>query len=211
MQAQALSAEVRDKSGKGPSRQLRARGLIPAIYYGPGAETVKLAISPQKLERAITGEYGRNQVIELDIAGQKALALVRDLAIDPVRRTLLHVDFYAVAEDRPVETTVPLKTQGRALGVQKGGHIRKLFRELPVRAYPQNVPASITIDVAPLDLGAEVKVEDLTLDPGVEVTFPGRRRVLSLEYKEAKAKKDEDEAPTAAAAPAAKAPAAKKK
>lgn len=205
MEAQTLSAEVRTASGKGPARKLRANGLIPAIFYGPGTETVKLAVSPAKLERMITGDYGRNQVIELEYGGQKALALVKDLAIDPVHRHILHADFYAVSEDRAVETTVPFHTKGRAVGVQKGGQLRKLFRELPVRAFPQNVPATITVDVGPLDLGVEVKVEDLPLDPGVEVTFPGRRRVLFIEYKEAKAKDGEEEA----AAPAA--PAGKKK
>lgn len=202
MEAQTLSAEVRTKSGKGPARQLRAKGLIPAIFYGPGTETVKLSVSPAKLERMLTGDYGRNQVIELEYDGHKALALVKDLAVDPVDRHILHADFYAVSKDRAVETTVPFHTKGRAIGVQKGGQIRKLFRELPVRAFPQNVPSTITLDVGPLDLGAEVKVADLQLDEGVEVTFPGRRRVLFIEYKEAKVKEGEEEA--AAAAPAGK-------
>lgn len=191
MQAQTLQAEVREKSGKGPARQLRARGLIPAIYYGPGTETVKLTVSPTMLERAITGEYGRNQVLELEFEGKKAPALVKELAIDPVSRALLHADFYAVADDRAVETSVPFLTRGRSVGVQKGGTLRKVFRELPVRAFPQNVPANITLDVAPLDVGAEVKVEDLPLPEGVEVTFPARRRVLFIEFKEAKVEEED--------------------
>ncbi|MCA9606564.1 MAG: 50S ribosomal protein L25 [Myxococcales bacterium] len=203
MEAQTLSAEVRTKSGKGPARQLRAKGLIPAIFYGPGTETVKLAVSPAKLERMLTGDYGRNQLIELDYEGTKAFALVKELAVDPVHREILHADFYAVSKERTVEATVPFQVRGRAIGVQKGGQIRKLFRELPVRALPQNVPAAITLDVGPLDLGAEVKVADLALDEGVEVTFPARRRVLFIEYKEAKAKEGEE-----AATPA---PAGKKK
>lgn len=214
MEAQTLSAEVRHKSGKGPARQLRARGLIPAIYYGPGTETVKLSVSPAKLEKAITGDYGRNQLIELEVEGKKLLALVRDLAIDPVTRALRHADFYAVAKDRIVATNVPLEVTGRAVGVQKGGQIRKLFRELPVRAFPQDVPAAITVDVSPLDLGNEVKVEDLPLEKGVEVAFPGRRRVLFVEFKETKVEPEEETAAAApaaaAAAPAAPAPAKKK-
>lgn len=187
MEAQTLQAEVREKSGKGPARQLRVRGLTPAIYYGPGTEPMKLAVSPLELQKALSGAYGRNQVLELSLGGETKLALVRDLAIHPVTRAILHADFYAVARDRKVETKVPFEAQGRALGVQKGGFLRKVYRDLPVRAFPQDVPASIVLDVASLDIGGVVRVQDLPLDPGVEVTYPADRRVLFIESKESKA------------------------
>src|SRR5262245_47317362 len=134
MEAQTLQAEVRTTGGKGPARQLRTRGMIPAVYYGPGTEPVKLSVAPHDLEKLLSGPFGRNQVLELAYGGARSLAVVRDLAIDPVSRAILHADFYAVAKDRPVHATVPFEIQGRALGVQKGGAIRKPFRTLPVRA-----------------------------------------------------------------------------
>src|SRR5690606_4310500 len=103
METQTLSAEVRELCGKGPARQLRMRGLVPAIYYGPGTEPVKLTVSPSSLARILGGEYGRNQVIELSYDGGTHLALVRDLAVDPASREILHVDFYAVSKERKVE------------------------------------------------------------------------------------------------------------
>ena len=66
MDAKTLSAEVREHRGKGPARQLRNRGLIPAVFYGPETETVAISCSPVELERLITGKYARNQLIELD-------------------------------------------------------------------------------------------------------------------------------------------------
>lgn len=201
MEPQTLQAEVRQKGGKGPARQLRMRGLIPAIFYGPGKDPVKLQLSPKALQRAITGAYGRNQLLELTFGDEKQLTVLKDLEVDPVTRNILHADFYSVAKDRPLETTVPFETKGRALGVQKGAVMRKLFRELPVRAFPQDVPDTITLDVAPLDMGAEVHVEDLKLPEGVEVTFAPNRRVLTIEAKERAKVVEEEE--TAAAAPAA--------
>src|SRR5262249_32781476 len=67
MQTQALTAEVRHEGGKGPSRQLRMKGLIPAVFYGPGTEPTRLAVSPKDLRKALSTELGRNQVIELTI------------------------------------------------------------------------------------------------------------------------------------------------
>lgn len=206
MEPKTLQAEVRQKGGKGPARQLRLRGLIPAIFYGPGKDPVKLQLSPKDLERVLTGAYGRNQLLELTFGDDKELTVVKDLEIDPVTRRILHADFYSVAKDRAVQTKVPFETKGRAIGVQKGAAMRKLFRELPIRAFPQDVPAAITLDVGPLDMGAVVRVEELPLPEGVEVTFAPNRRVLLIEAKERKkAAAEEEEAAAAApgAAPAA--------
>jgi len=203
MEAKTLKAEVREKSGKGPARQLRKRGLIPAIFYGPGLDPVKLTVSPSAVQRAITKEYGRNQLLELEIGGDKHLALVNDLEVDPVTRNLLHVDFYKIAKDRAVTTHVPFETKGRALGVQKGAKLRRLFRDLPVRAFPQDVPAAIIVDVASFDMGHVMRVSDLELPSGVEVTFAPTRRILLIEAKETKVAAEEEEAEAAGAAPAA--------
>ncbi len=202
MEPQTLSAEVRHKGGKGPARQLRARGKIPAIFYGPGTEPMKLAVSPLDLEKTLTGEYGRNQLLELHIGGDKKLALVRDLEVDPVTRRVLHVDFYGVARDRKVDATVPFESQGRSIGVQRGGFLRKVYRDLPVRACPQDVPAAIIVDVSPLDIGQVVKVSDLPLPPGVEVRYPAERRLLFIDAKERKRAEEEEAAPGAPAAAA---------
>src|SRR5690606_5722098 len=203
MEAQTLQAEVREKSGKGPARQLRMRGLIPAIYYGPGTEPQKLAVSPLELEKTLMGAYGRNQLIELSIGGEKKLALVRDLAINPVSRELRHADFYAVARDRKVEAIVPLEQEGRSVGVQKGGFLRKMYREIPVRAFPQDIPAVVTIDVSNLEINDVVRVQDLPLPAGVECTFASERRVLSIDAKERRQAPEEEEAAPAAGTPAA--------
>lgn len=199
MEPKTLSAEVRETRGKGPARQLRMRGLIPAVYYGPGIETQKIQVSPTELAKALRGEYRRNQTFALELGGETHLALVRDLDVHPLTRDVLHADFYAVAEDRKVETTVPFQTTGRAVGVQRGGKLNKYFRRLPVRAFPQDVPADITVDVSPLETGEEVTVADLPLPEGVEVTYPASRRVVFIEYKEVVVE-EPDEA--AAAAPA---------
>lgn len=194
MEAVTLQAEVRETRGKGPARQLRMRGLIPAVFYGPGTEPVNLQLDPAPLRKVLEGEYGRNQLLELQWGDTKAHALVKDLAVHPVSRNMLHADFYAASTERAVKTKVPFTTTGRALGVQKGAKMSKLFRDLPVRAFPQNVPAKIELDVGPLDLGANVTVADLVLPEGVEVTYPPNRRVLLIEARERKKAEDKAEA-----------------
>ncbi len=208
MEAQTLKAEVRNESGKGPARQLRMRGLIPAVFYGPDTKPMNLTVSPLDVAKAVTGAYGRNQLVELDLGSKKVLAVVRDLATDPVTRKPLHVDFYSVSNDRPIHAKVPFNANGRARGVAEGGVLHKIFRELPVLGPPGSIPADITVDVTPLGMHQSIKTKDLVLPAGVSVVLPAERNLVSVTTKE-KEKPEEGEAvPGAAPAAGAAAPAA---
>jgi large subunit ribosomal protein L25 len=152
METQTLKAEVRTEGGKGPARQLRMKGLIPAVFYGPGKKPANLTVKPDDVVDLVSGEFGRNQIVTLEFAGNKELAVVRDLEIDPLSRAVLHVDFYSVSRDRAVRARVPFLTKGRAIGVAQGGVLRVIYRTLPVLGAPDQIPAKIEVDVTPLDL-----------------------------------------------------------
>ncbi|MDQ3030919.1 MAG: 50S ribosomal protein L25 [Myxococcota bacterium] len=210
METQTLKAEARTASGKGPARQLRMKGMIPAVFYGPGKTPRNVSVAPTELAKILTGAYGRNQVVELQMDGVKELALVRDLEVHPVTRDLLHADFYAVSLERPVRAKVPFSTKGRALGVQKGGKLRVIYRDLPVLATPDKVPAAIEVDVAHLDTAQSMRVKDITMPAGVTIDLPAERPVASIESKEKELPEEGDAVPGAAAAAAAPAAAAGK-
>ena len=203
MEPLTLQVEVRDGRGKGPARQLRAKGLLPAIFYGPGVETKGLALSPKELTKALETDYRLNVVLKLAIAGQEHLAMVKDVQVDPVTRVPLHVDLYKVSNDRYVTVSVPLRTTGRAVGVQKGGKLNVVFRDLPLRATPNAIPSSITVNVSSLDMGEVFKVQDLELPDGVEVLLSPERRLILVSEERKKAVAEET---TEAAAAEEKAP-----
>lgn len=207
METQTLKAEVRTEGGKGPARQLRMRGLIPAVFYGPGKKPANLTVSPDEVSDLVGGEFGRNQIVTLEFAGQKELAVVRDLEVDPLSRKVLHVDFYSVSRERPLRTKVPFIAKGRAVGVAQGGVLRVIYRSLPVIGAPDKIPAKIEVDVTSLDLHQAIRVKDLALPAGVSVAYPPERPVVSVETKE-KEKTDEELFGAAAPAAAGAAPAA---
>ncbi|HKU37920.1 MAG TPA: 50S ribosomal protein L25, partial [Polyangiales bacterium] len=91
-----MTVEARDLTGKNAARQLRARGLVPAVFYGPSTSPAGIAVSPKELIAALSTPHGRNAVITLNVAGKPELAMVQDLQIHPVTRKPLHVDFYRV-------------------------------------------------------------------------------------------------------------------
>jgi large subunit ribosomal protein L25 len=216
MEPLALTTEPRTQKGKNAARQLRAKGLAPAVFYGAGIEPVSLAVAPKALIKVLSTPFRRNQIVELEVAGQRQLAMVKELQVHPVTRAIEHVDLYKVDIDKPVNTEVPLLTEGRAKGVVAGGEIYVNFRALPVRCTPDKVPALITVDVTNMELGDTLRTKDIAVPAGVEIQLDPERSVISC-AEPRKIKTEEEEAaeaaakaglPPPAAAAAAAAPAA---
>merc|ERR1711916_36846 len=107
-------------------------------------------------------------------------ALVQELQVHPVTRELLHADLYGLSPDTLVSRNVPFKSTGRAAGVVAGGDLRVLFRELPVRGAALSIPAEISVDVSPMQMGESIKVKDLKLPEGVTISMPPERNVLTI-------------------------------
>ena len=201
METQTLEVEVRELSGKGPARQLRAQGKIPGVFYGPGVDTTKLSLSPKELVKGLSTPHRLNAVFSISVDGAEHQVMVKDVAVHPVTRNPLHVDLYRVDETRPVDVSVPVTTNGRPVGVVRGGTIQVVFRSLPIRCAPSKIPAIIDIDVSEMDIGSIITVADLDLEDGVTVQFkPDRRVVLVTEARKAEVSdEDGDEAEEGAA------------
>jgi large subunit ribosomal protein L25 len=206
MQTHTLTTEARDLTGKNAARQLRARGLVPAVFYGRETKPAGIAVSPKELTAALSTAHGRNALITINVGGQDQLAMVQDLQVHPVTRKPVHVDFYRVDAAQPIVRKVPFIAEGKAKGVVAGGELVVIYRELALRAKPDQFPANLKADVTPLDIGDHIKVKDLTLPAGVEVVLPSERNVVSCVTM--RKRKEEEEAAAAAAPGAPGAPAA---
>ncbi len=169
MQRLALEVSAREGSGKGVARKLRASGLVPAIVYGTGLEPVKVQVPARALEGA--AEAGANALIELEGVKQLKgkLVLIKESQRDPVSRRMLHCDFYAVDLKRKIHVAVPLRFEGRPIGVEMGGVLEPLLRELEVSCLPLSIPDSIACDVSELQVGSSLRVSDLVLPEEVEL------------------------------------------
>lgn len=207
MEKQTLPAEVRGARGKGPARQLRMKGKIPAVLYGPGGDTEVIVVDPTLLTKMLTGPHRKNQLLELDIAGRTQYATIKDLDIHPVTRLIRHADFYRVSLDAPATYEIPVRTTGRSKGVVKGGELRVHFRTIPVRVTPDKVPAEIVLNVENLDMNESIRVQDVVLEAGEIVLAADRAIVLCS--SERKKIVEEEPAPGAPGAGASVAPAAK--
>ena len=175
MEASELKAFTRNESGKGPARRFRKKGLIPAVFYGRDEKTVHLSVNAADLQKVLQKKR-ENVFIKLLIEGEKTmekLSLIKELQIEPVSRRFYHADFYEVRMDHKLTLDVPLRFVGIPVGVQNGGELQHLKRDLKVSCLPSVLPDFIQIDVAGLEIGNSIKVQDIPVPEGITVLDPG--------------------------------------
>ncbi len=168
MERPVLTAEIREGVGKEKAKKLRSKGLIPAIFYGPRAETVPLVIDSKELKKALQTDAGENVLIDLDIRrGNKAdrkVVMLKDIQIDPLQRVTLHTDFYEVTMDEMVTVEVPVHLVGKPEGTKVGGILEQVRRAIQVQCLPGDIPKSIDVDVSALKIGDSIHVQDITAE-----------------------------------------------
>lgn len=200
MQKQTLEAEVREGRGKGPVRQLRQKGLMPAVIYGKGVDPTPIAISPKELTKALSTPFGRNVAISLKMQDGEKLTLLKELQLDPLGKELLHADFYRIEPDSVVRVAVPFRTKGRAAGVVKGGELHVVYRKVPVLCTIDKIPAVIEVDVSALEMHETIAVKDVKLPEGVSIDDAPAKTLVAVETERRKAAAEQDEAAEGAAA-----------
>lgn len=213
MSESALQAQVREGTGKGVGRKLRASGRIPAVLYGRGRDNVLLSLEPRALERALSSSHaGMNTLFDLHVDGTQSgaatVVLVKDLQRHPVRGALVHADLYQVDLTQTIEVSVPVHIVGTAVGVSMNGGILDIaLREIEIECLPRAIPDQIDVDVSALEIGESVHVRDVVLPEGVKLLSDPDLAVVSVAAPAAEVEAAPVAAEGAAPAAAAAAPA----
>ena len=196
MQQKQLNVELRSKTGKGISRQLRMADMVPGVVYGKGMDPIAVSIKHRELRAATAGEGGQNNLITLVGGGglDQSMAIIVDLQRDAIKGTYKHVDLHRVNMTEKLRITVPVVLKGTAIGVKEGGLLDLAHHELHVECLPANIPDSIEIDITALAIAHSIHVSELVLPDGVKVLDNPKTPVVSV-----LGRAKEVEAPAAAA------------
>jgi large subunit ribosomal protein L25 len=208
MELTKVAVTRRGEHGKSEAARLRRDGKIPAVAYWKGEKAMTMAVAPKQLVEVLGSERGRNTVLELNVEGGESFpVLLADFQYHPVSRKLLHADFLRIALDTAVDVDVPLVTTGKCIGVTNGGTLHVVYRKLPVRCLPKDIPVKITLDITDLDVDGHIAVKDLPLAEGVTVRLAPTQTVVAV-VTEAGGEADAPAAAADAGKAAAAAPAA---
>ncbi len=174
-----LQVARRTEFGKGPCARLRAQGAVPGVMYAVG-ENIPVTVDAKALAKAFEAvRYSKPLAVSFD-DGVERVVLIKELRHHPFKRSYLHVDFWGIDLDKPVDVTVPLVVTGRAKGVVMGGKLAVYREQVTVRCLPHRIPDAITIDITPMNIGDKIMIDALPVPEGVEVLFDRSFAVLAI-------------------------------
>jgi large subunit ribosomal protein L25 len=182
MSMQELNVELREKTGKGISRQLRSAGRIPGIVYGKGLEATAISIDQRELLKTVDIEGGENNLITLKGAAgvDGAVVIVADLLRDPLKGTPRHIDLHKVNMDEKVRVEVHIRLKGTAKGVKDGGMLEFVKHTVELECLPALIPAHIDVDVTALTIGHSIHVGELQLPANVRLLDDQKAAIVSV-------------------------------
>ena len=206
-----ITVQVRHSHGKGESRKLRAKGLIPAVVYGAGGEHKAVSVDPRILRKTMDPARKLNTwyKVTLEEDGKTVgteSCIVCDHQIHKVKDAILHVDFLRVDPAKELTVRIPVEVSGRAAGVVAGGSLKTFLRYVHVSVKPSDIPASLVVDITPLQSGETLRIKDLSV-PGGRILENGNQSLAHIEPAKIKIEEESDadkKKKAAAAKPAAK-------
>jgi len=192
----SLKAEVRDGTGKGVARKLRATGRVPANVYGGGEDARALSLDSHDTLVLFKRISVENTIVSLDIeGGETADTLVREVQVHPFRETIIHVDFQRMQKGVAIDVEVPLHLTGTPESVRTGaGVLDQIMHDISVRCIPSMIPEVIEVDISGMEVGDSIHASDIQVPKGVELNVDGALTLCSVNQPRVEAEPvDEDE------------------
>ncbi|HEY1114263.1 MAG TPA: 50S ribosomal protein L25 [Chitinophagaceae bacterium] len=176
MKTITIEGQLRTDFGKSATRQLRSQELVPGVIYG-GAQEVNFVASAKALRPLV---YTPNfQMAEVNVDGKTYRCIMKDLQFDKVSDELIHVDLLELVEDKKIVADIPLKFTGSSAGVKAGGRLVPKMKTLKVKTYPKYLKESIEVPVDALEIGENLRVEDVK-DENYEILNSPRIPIVSV-------------------------------
>ena len=178
MKTVSLSGSLRENVGKKDAKKLRKEGLVPCVLLGAGEE-MEFDCGKGRKHLTYKGKQLRfytdaknfkhilftpeTFVIDFNIDGKVYHTILQEVQYHPVNDEVLHADFLAINEEKPITVLLPVRTEGTSPGVMRGGKLNHNISKLKVSGFVNDLPDSIILDISKLNLNQSIKVKDLDI------------------------------------------------
>jgi len=171
-----LSAETRERAGKGASRAMRREGRVPAVIYGQKQDPISIHVEEKVLAKMLSTGHFMNSVVMIDVGGNTTRTLPKDVQFHPVTDRPVHVDFFRIGEHSEVHVAVPIRFSGedRSRGLKRGGVLNAVRHELELVCDAASIPDEVEIDLAGLDIGDSLHISQVKLPEGARSAISDR-------------------------------------
>ena len=197
-----LSAEARDRAGKGASRALRNQGRVPAVVYGEKQEPLAIHVEERALVKVLNTGHFMNSVVMIDVGGSLTRTLPKDVHFHPVNDRPMHVDFLRIAEHAQVTVHIPIRfiNEEDSPGIKRGGVLNAVRHDLELVCDAAEIPDEVVIDLTGLDIGDSLHISQVKLPEGTESAITDEEFTVATIVAPSGVKAEAAEAAAAAAA-----------
>jgi len=184
MEIIALQGHRKEVSGKKEARRIRREGGVPAVMYkSGGGEATHFSLNVPDFRHLIyTPKF---KMAEITLNGTTHKCIVKDIQFHPVTDEVVHLDFLELVPGVKFKATVPLRFVGQAPGVKEGGKFLPKLRQINVLTTPEKAVDEVSADISSMQLGSTIRVRDITVPEGVEITNTAAVPVASIEIPRA--------------------------
>ncbi|MFC3712104.1 50S ribosomal protein L25/general stress protein Ctc [Sphingoaurantiacus capsulatus] len=175
-EALKLTAEARERAGKGASRAVRREGRVPAVIYGSKKDPVSIHVEEKLLVKMLQTGHFMNTVVEIDTGNGIERTLPRDVQFHPVTDRPIHVDFFRVAKNATVTVSIPVRftDEEKSPGLKKGGVLSISRHEVEVTCPADAIPDDLVASLAGFDVGESIHISAFKLPGNVKPTITDR-------------------------------------
>jgi len=181
MQIATLQAESREAGGTRTARRLRRTGKLPGVIYGHNEEPETVAVDAHDL--SVLLEHGAH-VLELNVEGSKKQVLIKDVQLDHLAASPIHVDFTRIDMDERVHLSVPLEYRGEPIGIHEGGLLEHNLVDLEIECRALEIPEVIRVNVSHLNVGESLHVNQIEMPEGTKAVTSGETIICAIRKKE---------------------------
>ncbi len=183
MEKPKLKVELRNDTGKEVNKKFRREGIVPGILYSPhDKKNLLLKVKREDLLKLLSEK--KHGIIDLEIDdGQKnfeRLAIIKDIQYNPLKRQMVHVDFYGATLKEKLTIEVRIELIGEPIGLKEGGILEVKLREVEIECLPSQVPESLKADISHLKINDHLTVGELDIPKGIEVLIEPDRIIASV-------------------------------
>ncbi|MBX9591045.1 MAG: 50S ribosomal protein L25/general stress protein Ctc [Hyphomonadaceae bacterium] len=175
-QVSEIKASARKRSGTGGARAVRREAQVPGIVYGDKGEPQAVALDQNELSILIGRGKFLSSLLELDVDGTKVRVIPREVQLDPVKDTPVHVDFQRVGPGARIRVNVPVRfiNEGLSPGLKRGGVLNIVRHEVEVVAPADGIPEYFEFNLEGLEIGRSIHISATKLPEGVKPTIQNR-------------------------------------
>ncbi len=170
--AVSISAEKRDRAGKGVARAQRRAGRVPAVIYGNKQDPMMISLEGREVEKLIQSPQFFTQIFEVGVGGAKHQVLARDVQLHPVTDRALHIDFMRFSENTRIVLSIPVvfENEENSPGLKRGGVLNIVRREVELLCSPLKIPGELAFNLDGLEIGDSLHIGAIDLPEGVATT-----------------------------------------